>query len=94
MSVQEARSRLLEFGRQKDAAAGALGGPILRLGLVALAGAYLGHRLSREGSQKSHSSVANLIGGAATTVAPLIIAQFVRSVMGHTGSRNEESHHA
>jgi hypothetical protein len=91
MSVQEARSRLLEFGRQRDSVASTLGGPILRLSLAALVGAYLGHRMSRQENRTSHSSVVSVIGRAATTVAPLVIAQFVRSVMGPTGSHADKS---
>ena len=93
MSVQEARSRLLEFGRQRDSAAISLGGLILRLGLAAMVGAYLGHRLSHGENQKSHSSMVNIIGRALTTVAPLLIAPFVRRVMGHAGSHNDEGRH-
>jgi len=94
MSVQEARSRLLELGRPKDSRAGALGGPVARLGLAALIGAYLGHRLSRRGSETRTTSFAGVVGRAASTAAPLLVAQFIRGVVGQVGSHIDKGHHA
>lgn len=90
MSVQEAKSRLLELGQQKGSLANALARPAIRIGATLLAGAYLGHRLRSPRREQAAPSIVKVLSRAAATAAPLLVAQFVRGVMGHIGSRNDE----
>jgi hypothetical protein len=83
MSVQEAKSRLLELGQRKSSLAIALVRPALRGGAMLLAGAYLGRQLRNPHRDHSASSRVTLLNRAAATAAPFLVDQFVRGVMGH-----------
>lgn len=90
MTLEDAKSRLLELDQHKSSLSNTLAGPIVRISAGLLVGAYLGHRLRRPRKEPPAHSIVRLISRAAATAAPMLVEHFVRAVMGRDESCPED----